>query len=186
MPIITNGPGALTLGPADRARALGAVKARLRLVATDEDALIVAMTETALGLAERVVGQALIARPMAHALPADTAGWQPLAARPVRSIDAVTDPAGVALPVGDYAVDIDPDGSGWVRMSSARPARVSFTAGLASDWDALPPALRDGAAMLAAHLFDDRTGQAPIPAAVSALWRPFRCLPGLGGRAVRA
>lgn len=178
MPTITNGPGALALGTADRARAVAAIKARLRVVSTDEDALVAAFAETALGMAEQVTGQATIARVMAQDLDAD-GNWQRLAARPVRSIDRVADTSDVVFPVGSYSVDIDGGGLGWVRI--ARAARVTFTAGLAEDWDGLPPALREGVTMLAAHLFDDRTGSAPIPAAVGALWRPFRTLSILGG-----
>ena len=70
------------------------------------------------------------------------------------------------------AVDIDADGVGWVKGVGVM--RVTFTAGLASGWAALPAPLRQGVAMLAAHLFTDRAGSAPVPAAVSALWRPFR------------
>jgi uncharacterized phiE125 gp8 family phage protein len=51
---------------------------------------------------------------------------------------------------------------------------VTFTAGLASDWDSLPITLRQGVVALAAHLFTDREGAVPVPAAVTALWRPFR------------
>ena len=175
MPIVTNGPGALALGTADRARAVAAVKARLRVVSTDEDDLIAVFAETALGLAERVIGQATIARAMEQELQG-CGGWQRLGARPVTTIDTVVDVDGVPLPVGSYAVDIDDDGLGWVRLASGVAARASFTAGIAADWDALPDGLREGAAMLAAHLFDDRTGGAPVPAAVTALWRPFRVM----------
>lgn len=172
---INDGPGAVALGLADRARAVATIKARLRIVSTDEDALIAGFAEAALGLAERVTGQATIARAMEQEL-RGCGGWQRLAARPVRSIDAVTDPMDVALPVGSYAVDIDREGMGWVRLTVGQAVRVGFTAGLAMDWDGLPPGVREGATMLAAHLFDDRTGQAPVPAAVSALWRPFRTM----------
>lgn len=175
MPLVTNGPGALTLGADDRVRAIAAVKARLRIVSVDEDDLVAAFAEAALGIAEQLTGQALIARTMTQRI-VGIGGWQRLAARPVRAIDAVADGAGVALPVGSYAVDIDGNGLGWARIDGGQVARASFTAGLAEDWDALPAAIRDGAAMLAAHLFDDRSGAAPVPAAVGALWRPFRVM----------
>ncbi len=175
MALVDNGPGTLVLGNPDRAAAIGAVKARLRVVNTDEDALIAAYAETALGLCERVIGQATIARTMTQALNG-CGGWQRLAARPVTAISAVRDPAGQPLAADVYAVDIDADGLGWVRLPPGTRARAGFTAGLAADWPGLPAAIRDGAAMLAAHLFDDRTGAAPVPAAVTALWRPFRVM----------
>ena len=86
------------------------------------------------------------------------------------------DRAGQPLSLGSYAIDVDADGLGWIRLSAGVQAGVRFSAGIAADWGALPAAIRDGAAMLAAHLFDDRTGAQPIPAAVTALWRPFRVI----------
>lgn len=167
MGMVTGGPGAVTLVPADRVAALAAVKARLRVETTIDDALIAAFAETALGLAEQFLGSALIVREMVATLPA-CAAWQLLPARPVRAIvPAVAAGAGVS-------VDIDADGLGWVRMAAGAPLDVTFSAGLASGWDTLPPALRQGVAMLAAHLFTDRGGTTPVPAAVTALWRPFR------------
>lgn len=175
MAMVENGPGALALGTADRAAAIAAVKARLRVASADEDALIAAFAESALGLCERVTGQVTVARAMTQPLVAN-GGWQRLAARPVTAIGSVTDAAGAALAVGNYAVDVDADGLGWVRAVAGEKIRVGFTAGLASGWSALPAGLREGATMLAAHLFDDRTGEQPIPAAVTALWRPFRVM----------
>lgn len=162
MAIVTGGPGAVTLGASDKAAALTAVKEQLRAGLPDDDALIVAFAESALGLAEGFTGQILIVRDVVADV-RGAEGWQLLPARPVRAIVA----AGVS-------VDIDAGGNGWVR--SAADARVSFTAGVAADWGTLPAALRQGVVVLAAHLFTDREGRAPIPAAVAALWRPFRIM----------
>jgi hypothetical protein len=161
MAIITGGPGAVTLGPADRAAAVAAVKAELRAGLAEDDALIGALADSAIGLAEQVTGQVLIAREVAADMPAGAA-WEMLPAVPVRAIQAAP----------DMTIDIDGDGRGWVRMAAA--ARVTFTAGIAPDWDGLPAGLRQGVAMLAAHLFADRGATTPVPAAVTALWRPFR------------
>lgn len=161
MAIVMDGPGAVTLGTADRALALAAVKAELRAATIEDDGLAIAFVETALGLAEQFVGQALIVRTMMADFGA-AAGWQVLPAAPVRSIASGT----VA------EVDIDADGTGWVRTAVA--ARVTFSAGMASGWAALPAPVRQGVVMLAAHLFQDRAGTVPVPAAVSVLWRPFR------------
>lgn len=176
MAMVENGPGTIVLGTADRVAAIAAVKARLRVASSDEDALIAAFAETALGLCERVTGQVTVARAMVQPVVA-CGGWQRLAARPVTAIGAVTDAADGALAVGSFAVDIDGDGLGWVRIGAAGTrAKVGFMAGLATSWAALPVGLREGAAMLAAHLFDDRTGTERVPAAVTALWRPFRVM----------
>jgi hypothetical protein len=163
MPILSGAPGAVALGAADRAAALAALRAELRAAATDDDALALALVETALGAAELFLGQVLIARALVAALPA-RASWQPLPARPVRHVEA---PAAAM-------VDIDEQGTGWVR--TAAPVEISFTAGLSGDWAGLPPALRHGAVLLAAYLFADRGGATPLPAAVTALWRPHRTL----------
>jgi len=166
----TSGLGAVVLGEEDRAAAVAAVKAQLRASIGDDDALIAAMIEVALGVAEQFVGQVLIAREVSAVL-AGGAGWQLLPVGPVGAITAVT-AVGTALPIADYAVDVDAQGLGWVRVP--RRASVIARAGMSADWAGLPAAVRHGAVMLAAHLFEDRSGTAPVPAAVTALWRPFR------------
>ncbi|KAK0348201.1 hypothetical protein LTR94_038184, partial [Friedmanniomyces endolithicus] len=81
MAIITGGPGAVTLGPADRAASVAAVKAELRAGLAEDDALIAALADSAIGLAEQVTGQVLIAREVAADMPAGAA-WQMLPAMP--------------------------------------------------------------------------------------------------------
>jgi uncharacterized phiE125 gp8 family phage protein len=87
--------------------------------------------------------------------------------------------AALAFAAGQYAVDIDASGDGWVRVASPGPAnriRVSYQAGLAGEWSGIPEALRQGVVRLAAHLYADRDGPelGGPPAAVTALWRPWR------------
>lgn len=47
---------------------------------------------------------------------------------------------------------------------------------LPAEWSALPPALNEGIIRFAAHLYRDREAVSPTepPAAVAALWRPWR------------
>lgn len=172
-----DGPGAVTLGVGDVTSAVTAVKALLRVAAIDEDALIAMFAETALGLAEQFLGHVTIARAMRETLPA-SAAWQSLGAAPVRSIAAVERLDGTALAPSDFAIDIAADGGGWVRTTAAdaRVIAVRFTAGMADDWPGLPAPLRQGVVLLAAHLFEARDTAQPPPAAVTALWRPFRRL----------
>lgn len=175
MTIGSEGPGAVALGVEDRAAALADVKAMLRLVSDDEDALVVALAETALGLGEKFIGQILIARAMRDVLQASQA-WQQLAATPVQAIGAVEAVGGAVLASAGYAIDIDAAGDGWVRVIDSGGAiriGVTFTAGLATGWAGLPAPIRQGAVLLAAHLFTVRDAAAP-PLAVTALWRPFR------------
>lgn len=49
---------------------------------------------------------------------------------------------------------------------------------LPQDWSAVPPSLNEGIVRFAAHLYRERGegGAKEPPAAVSALWRPFRAL----------
>lgn len=182
MPLNNNGPGDVSLGADDRTAAIAAVKTRLRVASADEDALIAAFAETALGLAEQFTGQVLIARAITLVIPV-VCGWQRLAAAPVRSIGAVdglaVDGSATTLPPVDYAVDIDASGQGWIRIADAGGAarvRVAVTAGLADGWATIPAAIREGAAMLAAYLYDTRDATQPPPAAITALWRPYRAL----------
>jgi uncharacterized phiE125 gp8 family phage protein len=165
-----NGLGVVTLVGADRAGAVAAVKALLRASLDNDDALVAAMAEAALGVAEQFLGQVLIAREVSAVVEAG-ATWQLLPVGPVSAITAVT-AVGTALPIADYAVDVDAAGLGWVRVG--RRASVIARAGMSADWAGLPAAVRHGVAMLGAHLFEDRGGAKPVPAAVTALWRPFR------------
>jgi hypothetical protein len=41
-------------------------------------------------------------------------------------------------------------------------------------WEGVPSPVRHGVAMLIQHLFEDREGARMPPAAVAALWRPYR------------
>ncbi|NTS65318.1 hypothetical protein HRV97_09100 [Sphingomonas sp. HHU CXW] len=165
-----NGLGAVTLVGADRAGAVAAVKVLLRASLDNDDVLVAAMAETALGVAEQFLSQVLIAREVSAVVEASV-GWQLLPIGPVSAITAVT-AVGTALPIADYAVDVDAAGLGWVRVG--RRASVIARAGMSEDWAGLPAAVRHGVAMLGAHLFEDRGGAKPVPVAVTALWRPFR------------
>lgn len=171
---------ALVLPP----EAAGAAKGFLRVERSDEDGLIAGLVAAAAELCERFTGLALLERGFAETLPASRA-WQRLTRAPVRAILSVEalpaqGPA-QALASGDYAIDIDSAGDGWVRLAGAgdgRRIRVGYRAGVASAWADLPAALRHGVLRLAAHFYTSRAGEGPRPneppAAVAALWRPFR------------
>jgi uncharacterized phiE125 gp8 family phage protein len=114
---------------------------------------------------------------------AASAAWQRLRRAPVQAITAVDglrpDGLAAALPVSAFAIDIDGRGEGWIRVTApgeATRVRVTYQAGLAGEWSGAPDALRHGIVRLAAHLYahrDEEKGGAP-PAAVTALWRPWR------------
>lgn len=160
------------------AGAVGAAREYLRIAGEGEDAVLARLARTAFALGEAFTGAAFIAR--AHEeMVAATGLWTPLSVEPVTAVTGVA-AGGAVLPVEAYALDIDGDGCGWVRASApAWPrAAVTYEAGLAADWDALPAPLAQGVVLLVAHLFDQRGGRAAAapPAAVTALWRPWRRL----------
>lgn len=91
------------------------LKAYLKISLTDEDDALTDLLRTASEAAERFLGQLVVARSVDEVLPAGS-GWRTLAIRPVRSITAVTgipaEGAEFALPVENYAIDIDAGGVG--------------------------------------------------------------------------
>lgn len=155
------------------------VKSYLRLETAAEDAVIARLLGSAQGLCEAFLGQVLVAREVVEVLPAG-GSWQRLSAAPVAAITRVerigADGAAQLLGVGDYAIDIDPGGDGWVRASGSGRVRVTYRAGLASDAVGVPAAIGQGVVRLAAHLYAHRDDAGAPPAAVAALWRPFRRL----------
>lgn len=160
------------------------VKAYLRMVGSEEDALLAGLVRSATELCEAFTRLALIEREIEETLPARGA-WTRLGEAPVRAIlgvSALDASAGSsALPGGDYAVDIDAAGEGWVRvMRSGGAGRVlvRYRAGKAADWNGVPEPLRQGVVRMAAHLYThrDREDGGGPPAAVTALWLPYRRL----------
>ncbi len=167
------------------AAAIAAVRAdiesHLRIAASAEPALTERVAATALALCEAFTGTALIVREHDEIL-AGERRWQRLTAAPVLAVTGVAalDAGGqeTALAPESHAVDIDPAGYGWIRVTAPGIARVRVrhSAGLAAGWGDVPPPLAQGVLLLAAHLFEARGGDAAPPAAVSALWRPWRRL----------
>lgn len=177
MAVVIGEAGPLVVGLAE-------CKAALRLERDDEDAVLAGHIRTAMALCEAFIGQWLIEREGEQRLACDVAwpdpGWQRLQVSPVQAISGVY-LAGEALATG-WESDIGADGTGWVRLIGlpvgAPPAAlvVRFRAGLGTDWNSVPEPLRAGVVRLVSHLFSHRdAGDAgPPPAAVAALWRPWR------------
>lgn len=164
--------------------ALAELKALLRVTISDEDALLAGLARGAAEMCEAFTGRALIDRAVEEVLAA-SAGWTRLGAAPVRSIEGVAalgeDNITSPLAADAYAIDVDAAGDGWVRVRDAAGAKrvvVSYSAGMAADPNGVPEALRHGIVRLAAHLYTDREQAmtAGPPAAVTALWRPWRRL----------
>ena len=167
------------------AAALTELKDWLGITVSTDDAQLTSLLRTAIDLCEGFTGIMPLEQLCEAILPVGT-GWQDLPARPVQAITQVqgipAEGARFALPVADYALDLTADGAGRVRVlnpGAAGRIAVRFTAGLASGWSALPEALRHGAVRLAAHQYRQREeagGGLVPPAAVAALWRPWRGL----------
>ncbi|MFZ4687722.1 MAG: head-tail connector protein [Polymorphobacter sp.] len=155
---------------------LAECKAYLRLARDDEDALLAGFIRTAMTLCEAFTGQWLIVRDCEQRL-ASSGEWQRILAAPVTAVTGVF-VGGMALATAAYETDIDASGTGWVRVhdSSASDVQVQFRAGLGADWNGVPEPLRQGLVRLVVHLFSHRDAPdaGPPPAAVAAMWRPWR------------
>jgi uncharacterized phiE125 gp8 family phage protein len=165
--------------------ALAELKDWLGISVSADDAALTTLLRTSLDLCESFTGTMPLVQTCEEILPI-TSVWQELTTRPAQAITAVqgipAEGARFTLPVSDYALDLTADGAGRVRVISQGAAgriAVRFSAGLAADWTALPEALRHGVLRLAAHQYRNREGDGagPLPpAAVAALWRPWRRL----------
>ncbi|MGE4322922.1 MAG: phage head-tail connector protein [Sphingobium sp.] len=162
---------------------LAELKAYLRIGGSDEDALLAGLLRGAAALCEQFIGQWLIVRAARETVTARR-GWTRLAVRPVIAIDGMavidTQGAAMALAADSYAIDIDGDGEGWIRVMApdvqGKPVQVRYRAGMAEEMNGLPEPIRQGIVRLAADHHASRAGDgaSPPPAVVSALWRPWR------------
>jgi uncharacterized phiE125 gp8 family phage protein len=163
--------------------ALAELKAWLAITTAGDDAALSALLQTALETCEGFTGAMPLAQLCEEIAPASTC-WQRLATRPVQAVTWVEgipeSGARFAIPVADYAVDLDADGGASFRLVQAGEAdrvAVRFTAGMAAGWAELPESLRHGVLRLAAHHYRQRESDSPQampPAAVAALWQPWR------------
>lgn len=170
----------IALDMAAPAVSMAEAQAYARVETGEEEALLAGLVRSASALCEAFTGQVLVMREFVEVI-AVSGEWQRLTLNPVRSIDVVeavaADGSAVVLAAADYAVDIDARGDGWVRVVGAAEGRirVSGQAGIASDANGVPEPLRQGILRLIAHLFATRDGGGgEPPAAVTAMWRPYR------------
>jgi len=162
---------------------LSEAQAYLRIETGEEEAVLAGLIRTASALCETFINQVVIARDFTLDLAARGARER-LPLTPVRSISAVESIGddGQASPMGSgsYSVDIDSSGDGWVRaiaQNGTRRVRATGAAGMADDENGVPEPIRQGVLRLVAHMFTtrDSEGGGP-PAAVTALWHPYRRL----------
>ncbi|MCE7798651.1 phage gp6-like head-tail connector protein [Sphingobium sufflavum] len=161
--------------------ALDDLKDYLKISLGDEDGLLGDLLAAATDMAERFTGQILVDRAVAEVMPV-TGEWQRLSIRPVRAVTGVmavaANGAEQALAVDAYAIDIDRNGDGWVRVArqgAVGRVKVAYRAGIAANGAGVPEAIRHGIIRLAGEYHARREGlEVRPPAAVSALWRPWR------------
>ena len=149
-----------------------------------EDAYLESLLRSALVMCETFTELMPIMQICEEVLPAST-DWLNLRTRPVGSLLDLRaiDISGTRLPIASEDREVRLDADGILRLRLARlpgPDRiiVRFSAGMADDWSALDSPLKQGILRYAGHLYRERdgSGEAIPPAAVAALWRPYRRL----------
>ena len=163
--------------------ALDELKEWLAITTTSDDATLTALLRSALDLCEAFTGQMPL-EALCEEVLAPTTSWQKLTTRPVMAVTGIdcvaADYSRSPLPADDYALDLDGDGTASVRLLRQAQCHrwiLRFTAGMAADWTQLPDGLRQGVLRLAAYHYRQRdlAGMQPVPpAAVAALWQPWR------------
>lgn len=191
MTIILGGPGTTGLSATDMAAAVNDAAPLLRIdgsgtLSEGETARLEGEIDAALGLAEQFIGRVLIDRAFTARLWAG-GEWQRLGVVPVSAINSVIgiaeDGAQAILPIEDYAIDIAPDGEGWVRLirgANLIHFDVSGRAGIVAEWAMLAPTIAQGIVRLATYRFLERDKEGAVPTSVTALWRPWRRLAAAG------
>lgn len=176
-----------SLFPGEAPVSLEEARSWLRLGAGVDDAVIERLVDTATNICEAFIGGRLIVRAAEETWPIGN-GPVRLRARPVVAVDAVTlladGGAETMLEAGDYRVTIAADGRARLTIvvpGEAQRVRVAYRAGMASEAAGVPEAIRQGIVRMTQHLHAarDGAGTAP-PAAIAALWQPWRRLT-LGG-----
>lgn len=168
---------------------LNEARAWLRLGATVDDAVVAQLVRAATNICEAFISQWVIVRVAEESLPLD-GGAVRLGARPVVAVDEVT----LLRPDGSEA---KPDRERWRAMiardgtatvaihdcGAGDRARIAYRAGMAAGPNGVPEAIRQGIVRMTQHLHDarDSDGGGP-PAAIAALWQPWRRWTLGGGR----
>lgn len=182
-----------SLLPGEAPVGLSEARGWLRMGVTADDAVVAQLIRAATDICEAFIGQWLIVRAGEEAVVLRAgAAW--LSARPVTAVDGVTlilpDGSERAVGADGYRATIARDGTAHVAVhdaQGARAVRIAYRAGLAPGANAVPEAIRQGIVRMVQYLHEARdgahegAGTAP-PAAVAALWQPWRRLTLGSGR----
>jgi uncharacterized phiE125 gp8 family phage protein len=161
----------------------------LRLGGASDDAVVEPLLRAATGICEAFVGQWLVQRSGSELGPV-VQGAARLSVRPVVAVDEVrmvaADDSETVLAVGDYRLSLAADGAGRLMIApqhGAARVRVTYRAGMAEVGAEVPEAIRHGIVRMTQHLYEARDAKEvpPPPAAIAALWQPWRAL-RLGSR----
>ena len=162
--------------------ALNELKQWLAIQTTHEDDTLIRLLGAAIDICEGFTGNMPLTATCEEVIIASPS-WQTLSTRPIHAITGIegipAEGSRFALAVDAYAMDVTAEGQGLVRIirqGAAGRVAVRFSAGIAPGWGFLPDGLRQGIIRLAAHQYRERDDgkMALPPAAVTALWRPWR------------
>lgn len=176
---------AILVPPVLAPEALDELKNWLAISTPQDDVSLTGLLKSAVEMCEAFTRQVPLEMECEEIVPA-THEWHRLSTHPVQAITGVeqvlADGTRSAMASGSYLVDLTADGGARLRLLSPFAAgriAVRLTAGLAPDWSTLPDGLRHGIIRLAAHSYRQRDldDAKPVPpAAVAALWGPWRKL----------
>lgn len=163
--------------------ALDELKIWLAITTSQDDTTLLALLGSALDMCEAFTRTMPLTSQCEERLVPEW-NWQWLSTVPIHAITGVEellpDTSRRPLHSGDYAVELEADGRGRIRLISPAVGgmlAVQYTAGLASTWTNLPESLRHGVIRLAAYLYRQRDmadARPAPPASVAALWNPWR------------
>ena len=156
----------------------------LRLGSASDDAVVEPLLRAATGICEAFVGQWLVQRSGSELVPV-VQGAARLSVRPVVAVDEVrmvaADDSETVLAAGEYRLSLAADGGGRLIIApqhGAARVRVTYRAGMAAAGADVPEAIRHGIVRMTQHLYEARDAREvpPPPAAIAALWQPWRAL----------
>ncbi|WP_108789188.1 head-tail connector protein [Erythrobacter sp. Alg231-14] len=177
------------LEPADvSATALAELKAWLGISRQNEDELLIGLLRASLDVCEAFTGQAPLSQLIEEQMPT-SAGRYAIASRPVSSLIVAQivglDGAQSALNPDKYEIEFQAIGNACFTLLQSvegQAVAIRLRVGIASDWETLPAAIKQGLIRLAAYHYRDRDRpgnakkEVSAPSSVTALWRPWRTM----------
>lgn len=149
-----------------------------------EDAALIRLLEASLAICEAFTGKIPLLQTVEEVV-ALRSGWQEVSSRPVRTLVSAAliaaDGTRETLAVPGDTLELQIADSACVQLLrpfDGRGVALQLVVGIADDWEQVPAPLRHGIISLAAHHYRDRDRNGRVsaapPAAVTALWRPWR------------